>query len=151
LGFIKINAVLLLVGLALDWIILKLHAVWKIYRKAQLPQGIFSCRTSAMPNSRLLLAWLLPAKRVSWAFSPRPFGGCKPPPLQEKSALGSPHSNQNATSQITVTTRDCRRHRGPLDYQHPYASMRRYAELLALKYQKMKGNEHFSEKALSRG
>ena len=51
------------------------------------------------------------------------------------------HSKQNATPQITVTTRDCRRHRDPLDYQHPYDSMRRYPELLALKYQKMKGNE----------
>jgi hypothetical protein len=46
-----------------------------------------------------------------------------------------------ATPQITVTARDCRRHRDPLDYQHPYDSMRRYPELLALKYQKMKGNE----------
>jgi hypothetical protein len=35
----------------------------------------------------------------------------------------------------------CRRHRDTLDYRHPYDSMRRYAELLALKYQKMKGNE----------
>ena len=54
---------------------------------------------------------------------------------------GLPHSNQNATPQITVPTRDCRRHRGPLYYQHPYDSMQRYAEPLALKYQKMKGNE----------
>ena len=52
-----------------------------------------------------------------------------------------PHSNQNATSQITVTMRDSRRHRDPRDYQHPYDSMRRYAALLALKYQKMKENE----------
>jgi hypothetical protein len=51
------------------------------------------------------------------------------------------HSNQNGTSQITVTTRDSRRHRGPLDNQHPNESMRRYAELAALKYQKMKENE----------
>jgi hypothetical protein len=49
------------------------------------------------------------------------------------------------------TARACRRHRHPLDYEHPYDSMQRYAKLLALKYQKMKGNEPFSEKALSRG
>jgi hypothetical protein len=29
----------------------------------------------------------------------------------------------------------------PLDYQHPHESMRRDAELLALKYQKLKENE----------
>jgi hypothetical protein len=52
-----------------------------------------------------------------------------------------PHSNRNATPQITVSTRDSRRHRDPLDNQHTNESMRRYAELLALKYQKMKGNE----------
>ena len=58
-----------------------------------------------------------------------------------------PHSIQNATPQIIATTRDCRRHCDPLDYQHPYDSMRRYAALLVLKYQKMKENEpkpHFS-------
>jgi hypothetical protein len=54
---------------------------------------------------------------------------------------GLAHSNQNATPQIIVTMRACRRHRDPLDDQHPYDSMQRYAELLALKYQKMKGNE----------
>ena len=32
-------------------------------------------------------------------------------------------------------------HRDPLDYKHPYDSMQRYPELLALKYQKMKENE----------
>ena len=47
---------------------------------------------------------------------------------------GLAHSNQNATPQIIVTTRAGRRHRDPLDYEHPYDSMRRYAELLALKY-----------------
>ncbi len=47
---------------------------------------------------------------------------------------GLSHSNLNATPQIILTTRACRRHRDPLDYQHPYDSMRRYAELLALKY-----------------
>jgi hypothetical protein len=45
-----------------------------------------------------------------------------------------PHSNLNATPQIIVTTRAGRRHRDPIDYEHPYDSMRRYAELLALKY-----------------
>ena len=86
------------------------------------------------------------AKRVSWACSPRPFGDCKPPPRQEKSALGISSQRQEwARSQITVTTRDCRRHRDPLDDRHPYDSMQRYAELLALKYQKMKGNEPFSD------
>ena len=40
-------------------------------------------------------------------------------------------SNQNAT---TITTRAGRRHRDPLDYNHPYDSMRRYAELLALRH-----------------
>ena len=54
---------------------------------------------------------------------------------------GLAHSNQNATPQIIVTMRACRRHRDPLDYQHPYDSMQRYTKLLALKYQKMKGNE----------
>lgn len=38
LSFVKIDAVLLLVGLALDWITLELHAVWKIYRNVRLPQ-----------------------------------------------------------------------------------------------------------------
>ena len=33
------------------------------------------------------------------------------------------------------------RHRAPLDHQHPYDSTQRYAELHALKCQKMKGNE----------
>ena len=41
-------------------------------------------------------------------------------------------SNQNATS--TTNTRAGRRHRDPLDYNHPYDSMRRYAELLALRH-----------------
>ena len=35
----------------------------------------------------------------------------------------------------------CRRHRDPLDYRHPYDSMRRYTELAALECQKMKENE----------
>ena len=40
LGFIKIDTALLLVALALDRIILEIHPVWKIYRKARLPQAI---------------------------------------------------------------------------------------------------------------
>jgi hypothetical protein len=65
-----------------------------------------------------------------------------PPPLLEKSALGiSSQQPEWATPQITVTARDCRRHRDLLDYQHAYDSMQQYAELLALKYQKVKGNE----------
>lgn len=47
---------------------------------------------------------------------------------------GLAHSNPNATPQIIATTKACRRHRDPLDYQRPYDSMRRYAELPALKY-----------------
>jgi hypothetical protein len=41
LGFVKIDAVLLLVGLALVWIILETHAVWKIYLGDGLLQEIF--------------------------------------------------------------------------------------------------------------
>ena len=52
-----------------------------------------------------------------------------------------PHSNQNAKPQIIVPTRAYRRNRDSLDDRHPYDSMRRYAELLALKYQKMKESE----------
>ena len=44
------------------------------------------------------------------------------------------HGNQNATPQTIFTTRAGPRHRDPLDYEHPYDSMRRYAELLALKH-----------------
>ncbi len=33
---------------------------------------------------------------------------------------GLAHSNQDATPQIIVTTRAGRRHRDPIDYEHPY-------------------------------
>ena len=38
------------------------------------------------------------------------------------------------TTASTINTRAGRRHRDPLDYSHPYDSMRRYAELLALRH-----------------
>jgi len=40
------------------------------------------------------------------------------------------HSNQSKI----ITTRAGQRHRDPLDYKHPYDSMRRYADLLALRH-----------------
>lgn len=39
-----------------------------------------------------------------------------------------------SNSTLTFTTRADRSHRDPLSYQHPYDSMRRYAELLALRH-----------------
>jgi len=42
------------------------------------------------------------------------------------------HSKHTTTS--TINTRAGRQHRDPLDYNHPYDSMRRYAELLALRH-----------------
>ncbi|MFZ4779019.1 MAG: tyrosine-type recombinase/integrase [Terrimicrobiaceae bacterium] len=41
---------------------------------------------------------------------------------------------QHHQDQPTINTRAGRRHRDPLDYNHPYDSMRRYAELLALRH-----------------
>jgi site-specific recombinase XerD len=45
-------------------------------------------------------------------------------------------SRSPATS--TITTRADRCHRDPLDYNHPYDSMRRYAELLALRHDSLR-------------
>jgi len=47
LGFVEINAVLLLVNLALGWIILKLHSVWKIYRYVTCRKSYFSIERSS--------------------------------------------------------------------------------------------------------
>ena len=43
-----------------------------------------------------------------------------------------PAHSQNATS--TINTRAGQRHRDPLDYNHPYDTMRRYAELLGVRH-----------------
>jgi hypothetical protein len=52
------------------------------------------------------------------------------------------HSNQNSTAQIIVTTRACRQHRDPLDYQHSHDSMQRYVSAGYYKVSKMKENAH---------
>lgn len=44
------------------------------------------------------------------------------------------HGNQNAISQTIFTIRAGPQHRNSIDYEHPYDSMRRYAELLALQH-----------------
>jgi hypothetical protein len=62
------------------------------------------------------------------------------PVMNNKNDLA--HSNQNSTAQIIVTTRACRRHRDPLDYQHSHDSMQRYVSAGYSKVSKMKENEH---------
>jgi hypothetical protein len=45
------------------------------------------------------------------------------------------HVHRRQTNQgITLNARAGKRGRDPLDYTHPYESMRRYAELLALRH-----------------
>jgi hypothetical protein len=68
LGFIKVDAVLLLVGMVLDWIILELHAVWKIYLKIQLPQEITFSQTSQITGCELLLSQIQRLQDVFMCF-----------------------------------------------------------------------------------
>lgn len=106
------------------------------------------CRSAEAESSEIpeggLPSWSREARKLG-RFPRDLLAVASPRHCKRNQLLVSAHSNQNSTSQITVTTRDSRRHRDPLDNQHPYASMQRYAELLALKYQKMKENEPFSD------
>ena len=56
-----------------------------------------------------------------------------------------PHSNQDATPQIIFTTKASLQHGDPQDDRHAYDSMRRFAELLTLKCQKMKEIEPYPQ------
>ena len=90
------------------------------------------CRNSRVESSEIpeggLPSWSRQARKRG--VFPETFWRLQAPRhCKRNQLLVSAHSNQNATPQITVTTRDCRRHRDPRDYRHPRNSARPRADM----------------------